>query len=278
MIVIDPLTKFLAVIVPLSVVACTLSFHGWYITGIVFLYCAMQGYGTMAYIGIMVAKDANNINLAHILKCLLRISAGVFMVCLFVSCNSGYNYLSIMDPSTSLRGVGVEELGAAYKRNPNAYDVVTTDGFVQTLWSGYVGGDEEDFSAAPIYKDLASASGTPLAWAIGSEDGYWKQIQGTYCPGGGLCGFAGQSLSTGSLVDSGHTRAAKTAAKKGGFDFPEGLPSLLMVNPFESLKRSERWYGLFYHFLMAGILCGVLAELNLDDKTDESQPLIGSGL
>jgi len=209
----------------------------------------------------------------------------------------------------------VKDLAEAYERNPNAYDVVLTDGFVQTLQAGYYTqkaqsefssegqseGSTPSFSAAPIYKDATSASGVPLAWAVSNQDGVSQQFQATYCPGGGVCGFKSSTrvnppefepvLSSGSVVtdslgqsipgrDSGHTIAAKRAAQKMGFEFPEGLPALEMINPLIALKSSEKWYALFYPFLFATLACCALAEIETimaygkrDEKLDESTPL-----
>lgn len=231
-------------IIPAACVAWALTFNGWKVTG--FFLVMFAGIAHLFVFMCGVARK-NRPDFGYGVKAFFQLCAVALMYCIFISCSSGYNYLTIKDPSTSLRGFGVEDLQDAYKRNPNGYDVYMNNGFVQVQWAGYhkivFGIITRHFSAAPIYKDLASASGTPLAWAIGYEDGHWGQIQGTYCPGGGVCGFKPPTIS------EGHIKAAKKSAEKGGFTFVDGLPSLQMVNPYDSLKRSEKWYGLFYYFL-----------------------------
>jgi len=299
------LTKFLFGVIALAAVAYLLAWNGIQ-AGIMVLCLA---FGLYMYI---MRLDGLRLPLeASCSKNVYRLVACVLMVCLYISTYNASVFLKIKDPASSVRGVGVKDLAEAYERKPNAYDVVLTDGFVQILWAGYYTepkqkdpGPEppprESFSAAPIYKDAASASGVPSAWAVSNQElppcsgalftPNCGQFQATYCPGGGVCGFKSQDaqldpkysvLSSGAYYggDSGHTTAAKRAAQKMGIEFPEGLPTLEMINPLIALKSSEEWYALFYPFLFATLACCAQAEMETimaygkGDELDESTPL-----
>lgn len=268
----DWLTKFLVGFICLAPIACILGFHAWIILGVQFLWISvMLGLFACIFPFIDLWKE-DKIRFTDCVKLFLQLSALVLTVLVFVSCIFGYHYLMIKDSSTSVRGIGVEDLAEAYRRNPNAYDVVMTDGFVQTVWAGYFTISTKDstshFSAAPIYKDVASASGVPLAWAIGDDDGYWEKMEGTYCAGAGVCGFKGPTIgesSVASMFDDGFVKAAKNAASEGSFEFVNGLPSVKMGNPYESLRESGKWYGQLYNFLFAFLFCFIVG--NIDELT-----------
>lgn len=232
-----------------------------------------------------------------------HVCAVVMLVLIMVSASCGDNYLKVNDPSTSIRGIGVEDLAEGLARNPKAYDVVLTDGYVMAEWQAYVVEEASNcagkqsyescgrdyYSAAPIYKNKASASGPPVAWAVKDSSG----LSPTYCTkqGAGLCGFKSvaspiKAPQKGGLFGgcSGFQCAAQDSAEKGGFTMPTELPALLMVNPFESVKTSEKWYSFYYYFVAAFVLSMIVgniynlmafySEVVLGHKSPESDGLL----
>jgi len=230
-------------------------------------------------------------------KALLNSCACIIAICLFFSARAGYSYKSLIDPARRVQGVGVEHLAEAYRGNPDAYDVVLSNGYVHIPWTGYY--SEEHFAvaefgthhyaAAPIYRDAASASGQPLGWALASSTEWFGPlkpvppadlVQPSYCAGAGLCGFRGdcnidsaKCLPFGSEDDASdedyhfehrlaYEGAMQRAAKAGGFKYEKGLPTVLMVNPMDRLIQAEKLYSYFGYLLTAYIVVMTLGDID----------------
>mmetsp|Transcript_145748 Transcript_145748/g.279444 ORF Transcript_145748/g.279444 Transcript_145748/m.279444 type:complete len:332 (+) Transcript_145748:106-1101(+) len=228
-----------------------------------------------------------------IVKYIVMALTHLLMLLVLIAAFKAGGILKIKDPATSVRGIGIQDLGEHIKRDkPNAHDVVLNNGFVRVDWAGSTREtridcgqqknmpcDDIQYTAAPIYKDMKSASGPPLAWAVKFETVPAQPLHPSYCAGAGLCGFYKGVLERSRSRQ--FIKAADDSAKKGGFAYRDGLPKLEMVNVLESVKRLDWWYlhfwtwfGLFTALQLTSVLCIFLTRFLTKEHADETLPLM----
>lgn len=251
---------------------CYLTLDGWRRTSAMCFFCVAIVYQVKAVVFCVASHMEVRTSAMPFVFFAGRVSVLVFSILTFIAAMQGYSYLTLADPATSLHGVGLGDLAERLAAQPRVYDVILTDGFVQSNWTGIEQQTHCDKDvcyavsvvAAPMYASADTAHGPPLAWAVGR-----KEIRPVYCGAStGLCG-----IYEGGLERSGGAKlfgislegvnmvhlAAEKAADRGGFPLVEGLPTLRLGDPVALMKASGEWMRHLWSWFLVSVVLAVFA-------------------
>lgn len=251
---------------------CYLALGGWLAASAGCFFLAATAYMIKAVTFAVVSHRERGTSIMPFLFFTGRTAVIVLSILTFNASTQGYRYLMIADPSTSVHGVGLRELIKQLAARPRAYDVILTDGFVQTNWTGleqetHCGKDACNtisVAAAPIFESASAAHGPPLAWAVGRTTirpvycGRWKGLCGIY--EGMLTQSAGVEVLGVSVGGRDMVRlAAQKAAAEGGFPFVTGLPMLRLSDPAALMEVSGKWMRHLWSWFLVSLVLAVFA-------------------